>query len=43
MYGDVVLGLKPESAKEEDPFEVVIEKKKHALASSWTPSSAPST
>jgi len=31
MYGDVVLGLKPESAKEEDPFEVVIEKKKHAL------------
>jgi pyruvate,orthophosphate dikinase len=31
MYGDVVLGLKPESAREEDPFEVVIEKKKHAL------------
>jgi len=31
MYGDVVLGLKPESAKEEDPFEIVIEKKKHAL------------
>jgi len=31
MYGDVVLGLKPESAKEEDPFEVVIERKKHAL------------
>ena len=31
MYGDVVLGLKPESAKESDPFEVVIEKKKHAL------------
>jgi len=31
MYGDVVLGLKPESAKEDDPFEVVIERKKHAL------------
>ena len=30
MYGDVVLGLKPESAKEEDPFEDVLEKKKHA-------------
>jgi len=27
MYGDVVLGLKPEG-KEEDPFEVIIEKKK---------------
>jgi len=27
MYGDVVLGLKPEG-KEEDPFEVLIEKKK---------------
>ncbi len=31
MFGDVVLGMKPESAKEEDPFEVIIEKKKHAL------------
>ncbi len=28
MYGDVVLGLKPESQDEEDPFEIVIEKKK---------------
>ena len=27
MYGDVVLGLKPKE-KEEDPFEVIIEKKK---------------
>jgi len=27
MYGDVVMGLKPEE-KEEDPFEVLIEKKK---------------
>jgi pyruvate,orthophosphate dikinase len=30
MYGDVVMGLKPESAKEVDPFEAVIEKKKDA-------------
>ncbi len=29
MYGDVVLGLKPEG-KEEDPFEVLLEKKKKA-------------
>jgi pyruvate,orthophosphate dikinase len=28
MYGDVVLGLKPTSKSEEDPFEVVIERKK---------------
>ena len=28
MYGDVVLGLKPESKDEEDPFEVVMQKKK---------------
>ncbi len=25
MYGDVVLGLKPESKEDEDPFEVIIE------------------
>jgi pyruvate,orthophosphate dikinase len=31
MYGDVVLGLKPESKEEEDPFEVLIDKKKKAL------------
>ena len=30
MYGDVVLGLKPESKEEEDPFEVLIDKKKKA-------------
>ncbi len=30
MYGDIVLGLKPESKKEEDPFEVIIERKKKA-------------
>jgi pyruvate,orthophosphate dikinase len=29
MYGDVVLGLKPEG-KETDPFEEILEKKKHA-------------
>jgi pyruvate,orthophosphate dikinase len=31
MYGDVVMGLKPESAKEVDPFELVIERRKHEL------------
>ncbi|MBI5504435.1 MAG: pyruvate, phosphate dikinase [Deltaproteobacteria bacterium] len=31
MYGDVVMGLKPESAKETDPFEAIIEKKKEKL------------
>ncbi len=29
MYGDVVLGMKPESKEDEDPFEIIIEKKKH--------------
>lgn len=28
MYGDVVLGLKPKSKKEDDPFEVIIEEVK---------------
>ena len=32
MYGDVVMGLKPESDKEADPFEELIEKKKHKFA-----------
>ncbi len=31
MYGDVVMDLKPESSKEVDPFEAVIEEKKEAL------------
>ncbi len=31
MYGDVVMGLKPESAKEADPFEHIIETKKEKL------------
>jgi pyruvate, orthophosphate dikinase len=30
MYGDVVLGLKPESKNESDPFELLLEKKKEA-------------
>ncbi|HEY1584902.1 MAG TPA: pyruvate, phosphate dikinase, partial [Polyangia bacterium] len=30
MYGDVVLGLKPESKNETDPFELLLEKKKEA-------------
>ncbi len=30
MYGDVVLGLKPESKEEEDPFEVALHEKKKA-------------
>ncbi len=30
MYGDVVLGMKPEHKHETDPFEVIIEEKKEA-------------
>jgi pyruvate,orthophosphate dikinase len=30
MYGDVVLGLKPESKTDADPFEVILERKKEA-------------
>ncbi len=30
MYGDVVLGLKPVDKHDEDPFEVILEQKKHA-------------
>jgi len=30
MYGDVVLGLKPETRTERDPFELVLEEKKRA-------------
>ncbi len=29
MYGDVVLGMKPESKEDHDPFEVIIEEQKH--------------
>jgi pyruvate,orthophosphate dikinase len=28
MYGDVVLGLKPKSSREQDPFEEILERKK---------------
>jgi pyruvate,orthophosphate dikinase len=31
MYGDVVLGMKPESKEEEDPFEVIIQDMKDDL------------
>ena len=31
MYGDVVLGMRPEDKKAKDPFEVVIEERKEAL------------
>ena len=30
MYGDVVLGMKPTSSAERDPFELLLEAKKHA-------------
>ncbi len=30
MFGDVVLGMKPESKEDRDPFEVILERKKHA-------------
>jgi pyruvate,orthophosphate dikinase len=30
MYGDVVLGLKPASKEEEDPFEIALQEKKRA-------------
>ncbi len=29
MFGDVVLGMKPERKEDRDPFEVVLERKKH--------------
>jgi len=31
MFGDVVLGMKPERKQDRDPFEVILEKKKHAV------------
>jgi pyruvate,orthophosphate dikinase len=30
MFGDVVLGMKPEKKEDRDPFEVILEAKKHA-------------
>ncbi len=35
MYGDVVLGMKPESKDEEDPFEVILEKKKRQVGAEF--------
>ncbi len=32
MYGDVVLGLKPVTSDDRDPFEIIIEQKKHERA-----------
>jgi pyruvate,orthophosphate dikinase len=29
MYGDIVLGLKPQTKDEHDPFEVILDEKKH--------------
>ena len=31
MYGDVVLGMKPEKKEEEDPFEIIIDAKKEEV------------
>ncbi|HET9597288.1 MAG TPA: pyruvate, phosphate dikinase [Anaeromyxobacteraceae bacterium] len=31
MYGDVVLGMKPERKEDRDPFEVILDRKKHTL------------
>jgi pyruvate, orthophosphate dikinase len=40
MYGDVVMGLKPVSKEEHDPFEVIIDDDQgRSAASSSTPSS----
>ena len=35
MYGDVVLGLKPEGKDDEDPFEVILEEKKRAVGAEF--------
>jgi pyruvate,orthophosphate dikinase len=43
MYGDVVMGLKPVSKEDHDPFEVIIDMVKERRASSSTPSSTPTT
>ena len=43
MYGDVVLGCKPESDDESDVFEEILEAKKKAKGVTSTPSSPPTT
>jgi len=35
MYGDVVMGLKPERKEEEDPFEVILHEKKVAVGAKY--------
>ncbi|MCX7836239.1 MAG: pyruvate, phosphate dikinase [bacterium] len=32
MYGDVVMGLKPQTKEDIDPFEEILEQKKHSIA-----------
>ncbi len=43
MYGDVVLGLKPVNKDDIDPFEAIIEAKKHERGITKTPTSRPTT
>jgi pyruvate,orthophosphate dikinase len=43
MYGDVVMGLKPVSKEDHDPFEVIIDMVKERRASSSTPILMPPT
>ncbi|MBN1293850.1 MAG: pyruvate, phosphate dikinase [Candidatus Latescibacteria bacterium] len=35
MYGDVVLGMKPEKKEEEDPFEIIIDAKKEEVGAKF--------
>jgi len=35
MFGDVVLGMKPERKEDRDPFEVILERKKHELGAKF--------
>jgi len=43
MYGDVVLGLKPVDKHDQDPFEVILDKKKPTAELNLTPNSPPKT
>jgi pyruvate,orthophosphate dikinase len=35
MFGDVVLGMKPENKEDRDPFELILEAKKHARGAKY--------
>ncbi|MGC4001009.1 MAG: pyruvate, phosphate dikinase [Anaeromyxobacter sp.] len=35
MFGDVVLGMKPEKKEDRDPFDTILEKKKHAVGAKF--------